>query len=242
MNNDRSDRIEKYLLGKMTDEERASFENELKGDHKLSAETKQMMQRIKREKKEFSQDLDSEFHKENKKINSASDRKTTRTGVITGIVAVMSLVAVIYLYNFLPNPDLKHIYATYFRPYPVVSEQITPLKAINEAAFSFYESEDYSRALGEFQKILKSGSEDASILLYAGISSLQLNQAESAIRYFSQILDSPESPFTRPAIWYTALAYFYVGEIKNAVSYLQMLLKDDDQYSSDAKEILRKFR
>jgi hypothetical protein len=52
----------------------------------------------------------------------------------------------------------------------------------------------------------------------------------------------PEGQFTRPAIWYSAMSHLLQGNQKLAVESLNSLLRKDDKFARDAKELLREFR
>jgi cytochrome c-type biogenesis protein CcmH/NrfG len=241
MKEDQTDRIEKYLREGITATEKEAFEKDMESDPKLREETEQMRQIIKGITIHFNKRLKSRLQHE-ELVSKEDGKKTFFIGLVASVAAVVLLFAILYIYVFLPDPDLKNLFITYYKPYPNIEEPISRSDAEGVSAYTLYESGRYSDALKEFQKILKQDRSEVSALFYAGISSLETEKPEDAIRYLSKVLEMGEGKYIRPAMWYLALSYLATEDRENAVKYLNNLLIEDDLYARKATGVLRKFK
>jgi tetratricopeptide (TPR) repeat protein len=178
MNEDQTNRIEKYLRGEMTGEDRRSFEADMVKNPELKQETIAMSKILKGINIAFNQDLKGALQEKEQTISPVSQKKTLRIGVITSIAAGIALIAVIYLYNFLPGPDLVKLYTEYYEPYPNIMEPVNRSSDYNNTAYFNYESGHYEAALEGFNRILSKNPKHEPTLFYAGISSLEMNKPE----------------------------------------------------------------
>lgn len=242
MKKDQTDRIEKYLQERMTAIEKEAFEKDMENDPLLRQETLQMRQILKAITIHYNKRLKSHLQYDEKAVSEDSGKKTYLYAIITSVAAVILLFAVLYIYVFLPDPDLKSLFITYYKPYPNIEEPIIRSGSDDVSAYALYESGRYSDALVEFQKIMEQNPSEISALFYAGISSLETGKPEEASRYFGKVLEIGEGKYIRPAIWYLALSYLASEDRENAVKYLNDLLNEDDLYTRKATEVLRKFK
>lgn len=105
----------------------------------------------------------------------------------------------------------------------------------------YFEDADYTEALEILTpKAVTVTKNKASVLLYKGISEMELSQFEKAHATFDQLIESDliDAPM---GLWYEALLYLKTGDIKNAKILLLQIQESASNYKyEEAKELLEK--
>ncbi len=130
------------------------------------------------------------------------------------IAAGLLILFVAGLYFFYPkdNNNTDQLFTAYFTPYEdVVSVRGDNQQITLSEALVFYNNGEYNKAADLFESYLKEQPNNASALLYKGISELTMNDADKAIRTFKKVT-TLESIFKEQAEWYLTLSYLKAGD------------------------------
>jgi|GEM_PF-1841254 len=253
--------IEKYLLKQLSKEELDAFNQKLKTDtgfarafkieqdihqclfYMENQETKAYLEKLYQERKENglpqSETDNSNSDQSNKviPINTKSENSNKVNLFMRSAAAILILGGVFALYFFLGNtPSTSELFAANYTV-PQWEETVrgnVNLKPLKEA----YEKGDYNQVI----QLAEAAVADISIQLYRGISYLQLNKTENAIKVFEQLKNNEN--YSDQATWYLALCYLKLGDKISSKIHLRMLvdgtIETSENTKSKAAEILKK--
>lgn len=238
---DQLDHIEKYIKGALSGDDLEAFESEMQNDASLAEKVDNHRQLLKGLEIGFNLELKSMLQKEEAKFKQAPVKEPKRTKsfyILFGMAAAVSvlIVSVFVLQN--RNLSNEQLFAQYYETYPNVEQPVSRSEKNVENPYALYESGAYEKALLMFEDIIDEHSEDQAALFYAGISSMEMHNAEAAITYLNNSIDANQKKYTRPAYWYLALAYLDNGQPENAKNTLDNLVSGEDKYAARATELL----
>ncbi|MDN5211344.1 tetratricopeptide repeat protein [Fulvivirgaceae bacterium BMA12] len=211
--------LDKYLDGKLTNEERKDLELRITEDEALKGELEVLQISrdairavgIKNNVKRLHQKLIAEIRSEEKKVVPIS-RNNRFIRWTTGIAASLLLIVasfVAYQYATV-NPD--KIYAQQFLSYelPVTRSAETTMSAIDNS----YLSGDYAQVIQHFNTSEQKSSRDYFL---SAMSYLYTEEFDKAVTLFQTLVDKNnntqgEKYFEQETDFYLALAYLKVGE------------------------------
>ncbi len=153
---------------------------------------------------------------------------------------VLACAAVLYLRHHAPSYD--SLYAEYFKPYP----NAVPLLrgegpgGILESAMIEYESENYGAALTSLKTVLMHEPTNDTANFYAGISSMCLNDPQTAVPFFQNV--SERSGLTDQTIWYQGLAYLKQNDIDAAKRCFESLSLKEGSFRQRCIELLNRLK
>lgn len=238
------DRIEEYVLGEMTPEQRTAFEREIAENPQLKKELEDFKQLqedlVLLDEADFLADMQAigeELREDPPAYPEA--RPFRRRWYIAAAAAILLLLIPTFLL-LRPSPD-NRLFNEYFKAYPDVTSSRTGDAATFNAAMEAYRAGDYADALPHFSDFLSTHSQDAEALFYGGIAEAKAGDPETAIQRFEK-LESIESIFLTAAKWFHALALVKSGKREAAIPLLEELSQSDNKYQSDAKALLEEIR
>lgn len=235
-----SDKINRYLNGKMETKEKAAFEQEL--DKNDSAQQKFMqVVALAFEKKRIENNI-----KELQKTHPAKRTKfyflNSTWAKVAAVLIILLIPAGIMIKNYLVNDTLLndhylHYYSkTGFRN---IQHQQTP-DPVNKA-FELYRSKQFNKAAPVFESLADTIKTPEEMYLYAGICNLQSGskkEIKKAIYQLERILQS-KNQYNEAARWFLAIALFENNEKENARVYFEQIASADTNYRyNDAREVL----
>ena len=218
--------IDEYLLGNMAGDELAFFEKKLKGDPSLQKEVKN--QQLLMDAVDTLGDL--RMRERVKLIHQRATQQPTlvrRINIRAFAIAAIGLIALgICLWIWLRPPLNERLYADFYEPYPITfsSRSNDTDRQLVESS-RLYKNGDFKKAALIFEKYADINNDD-KLLLAAGISFMEINDHEKALRYFQTIMDFKDSPFMGQAQWYVALIHLKEGDIEKCKKYLGLLVKE----------------
>jgi hypothetical protein len=239
--------IEKYLEGKMSTEEKFSFEAELKSNEQLQKAFFKISSLIKGiegvGRKEVAKDLErlenslpgveAELNKRNTYFNSLSYR------MAAAITAILVVVGSFYFLNPTGNTAPAKLFDSNFAPYMNNVSSMTRSNAGDfgnrELAFAAYDNYNFNEAAAYFDALLEV-EEDASLLLYSGNAELSLGNAEKAISRLTKLFNEFDA-FDNQAAWYLSLAHLKNENAEEAAGYLLHLLATENSYTERAANL-----
>ena len=115
---------------------------------------------------------------------------------------------------------------------PSIIERGEAKSATLERAEIKFVAKDYAEANKLYTAYLtesKSKSDNINVLLYLGITELELNQNEKALSTFDKVIKSDSIDFSK-GYWYKALVYLKVKDNSNVIKQLKLITKDNSNY------------
>ncbi len=252
--------IEAYLNGEMTPEERQRFENKIhtNPDAKKELELYQEMRTILDDAdwevtdtssqhvkvKNYEAFLKSEKGKsiatgiKSAENNYFKERPRNRVRQLIVYVGSIAAVLVIGLFVFLQlskEVDSKSLYAKHKNWDELPSLTLRDANTELAEAEKLFKQQQYQEALDIFKKYQTEKSEtlNPQVLLYIGVTQLELNRNEEAIESF-KILRNSNTLDASKADWYLALAYLKLKDTEKAKKHLDQLVKTPNGYKYTA--------
>lgn len=261
-------KVEQYLNGNMTDDSIKSFELQLKNNKELSEYVflnKQMRNTYNEKDWAFIEDSNNkeieilednfrstELQSTKKAIQTASEvyvsevisnKKKTRLYFMVGIAA--SLILLIGYFSINKGLTNSEIYSSYYSledlPSFVSRGNINnDLLLKGEQAFN---NKNYKLAEQYFNQLINDNGEiSGNMLLYLGLSQLELNKHDASINSFNQLLNSKTIDRSK-GYWYKTLVYLKMDDRDNAISELKKIVQDNNNFNYKlARELLIKLK
>jgi hypothetical protein len=240
----RSQNIEQYRLGSMSESERLKFEQDLKDNPRLSHEF-QLDIEIEESLKQY--DIIDLRRKLFRAMNE--EKVQVQVPAIKAYHSKWYLVAasITFLVLFggalrLMNP-VQYNNNTLFEMY-YSSENAHNLTRSagnsNDEAMAKYRDRDFRNALVLFNEILDKDPSNIYIRYYTGLASIETNQNEKAINEFKFIIDQKNNLFIENAQWYLALSYLKNNQVKDAKSLLLQINNSSNPHNKEASQILKR--
>ncbi|MEM7086702.1 MAG: hypothetical protein AAF489_11000 [Bacteroidota bacterium] len=262
-----NDSLERYLNDQMTPEEKAQFEKQIAQSPELQelvelheqvnvlddeadwitfeGDVNEIKEKIPlfedEETKAFSKKL-SEF-KSNQM--GATGRKSVvwkRLAVFSGVAA--SILLAVFLTLQTGGGDLDQLYVEHSSwndmPSLTVKGDLHLNKAIVEQLF---QQKKYAEVITSVREIsLNSEETDMALLLYQGVSQLELDQYENAINTFAEITSSNTIDHHK-GYWYTAMVYLKQGDKTSLIKSLEVVAANPAYYKhTEAGNLLKELK
>ena len=238
------ERIDKYLLGRLSPEESKELERELLKNKPLenTLYTQAQIQKaiLLDQREEMKVEL-KEIHKnviQNRK--DVGPKKSRRNILVTLICGV---IAALLLWYFIGNknqttPDL---FASNYEAFETGSNvRGENIDENLELAFSLYKEKNYEKAVTKFNNYLLTGAINNEVKLALAISYFETQKIEKAQITLQEIIDNKDPFYTDHARWYQGLIYLSENEMAKAKISLQILADDvKADHHTSAKSILR---
>ncbi len=248
--------IDDFFAGRLSGEELASFEKNLKEDTDFASKVK-MHKLIIRGIREFEEDnvlklimqtADAEL--ENISPPQISDRKL----YLYSAAAIAIILTGIY-FLFIFESQSQKLFKKYFTLYP---NQISLSRSIEIPeefshfsekeyemilnAMRYYDKGDYNKTCNILENLTLSTSKDPKVLFYLAISQMEEGKINMAIQNLKYLSEQPKHDFQPDAKWYLALAYLHEGQNNDASIILKQLSTARNEYTNKAEELLLKLK
>lgn len=256
--------IENYLLGKLPKEEEVSVQKRMSDDIRFRESVllqKQLLESLSESSWSYAEHVDVERLKEYEELYKSENSVQLKKAIVqaqnnyknsvpknkrpwvyylsAAIIAILIGIAVL-----MPKQqNSQELYVDYYEISDIPSlvtrggTEDTPLID----AERYFEERNYNEVLSILTpKVATATKNKASILLYKGISEMELNQFEKAHATFdelstSDLIDAPMG------IWYKALLYLKMDDSEKAKGLLQQITTSSTNYKyTQAKELLEK--
>lgn len=229
--------IEAYLLGQLSPEEKAKFEERLSKDNAFKQEVKlyqNLLEGIRdvgrNDLKKELQDLEKEFTQiEGQTFN-------LRPTFLIGVAAAICLILIPLYIFYTPNS----LFDQYFEPYDnFVASVERGETATNpyQQAFQAYENADYAQAIEVFESLTAPQKNEEAVIFYLGLSYLAQKITDPAKVKLLQVI-AMNRDFKEQAQWYLALAYVQDNQKNEARSLLQKHIQSSKFQKAKAQELL----
>lgn len=255
----RDEKIDLYLSGNMSTEDKVAFEHEMLGDQTLAAEIELMRHIVtgferkgERSALQAMGDLSSE--EEMKSIIRNAERKyrpirKTNRILISAVSAAAAILAFVVI-GLQPRYSTAELYKEY---YAVQEYEFTPSRggsALNEQkqeqfdmAVGLYEQKDYAGALKLFDEIASGLAPEQTpeeLTFYSAICLIRIDRVRDAVEKLEYLVLKGDADFEDDARWELALIYLKDNKRAKAEELLGRLVEKDGYYSGKARELAMK--
>ena len=253
---------EQYLDGSMTNTEKQAFETQLENNQELAEYielNKEMQIQYNDEDWSFVDDntntkiledyLKSEDAKTIKvsisKVNTDFVHKTplNRKAYYSYFAIAASIALLIGYFIFNSSEGSLKIYSQYndWSTLPSLTTRGNSDDGILVKGEDAFLAKDFIKSEHYFDTFLKNNAElNPSVLVYHGISNLELENYDEALKAFNKLIESNTLDRSK-GYWYKALVYLKMDDRDNAVKQLDIITSNVSYYNySLAKEILEK--
>lgn len=235
--------ILKYIDGELSEEDKSSFEAQLKLDTSLAKEVAAL-----RQMKSYASTRADETKAilAAKKVHQSFKTKETvksKTNPVIKYLIPLAVAAMVVLGIFisqetsdvgLSNPEL---YASYFTPtdLPLVNRSAEDQSLEEKAEFSF-KIKDYLAAEAYISEIIQLKGESETLKLYKAICLMQINRQDEADVLLKSLITNPQ--FQTEAHYFLALLEIRELDNEAATTYLQKIDAQSSRYK-EAQELLK---
>lgn len=232
------ERIDAYLMDKMSPQERSQFEAEL--------EARPELRKLLAEQQDIHDAIGyREVGKTLRKLGTQpAPLRTSRTRVITWIALAASVLIVVAMIFLLPARQPEHIrlYSEYYTPDP----GLPTLMGEAERDYVFmqgmvaFKSGDFADALSQWQSLSAGERYRDTLPFYTGLAHMGLDEFDAARQHLERT--SPDGAFAEKRQWYLALILIHEEELDAARALLRTLSDRPGRFQAQAGELLRRMQ
>lgn len=227
------ERIEGYILGLMTDEEKKSFEAELNLDPKLRANVEDIKVLLQEVELASLKDSMEEFHAELKTSTPVVPIISKKPFVWKplGVAASLLFLLAITLWVFLGNTtENEKLYRAYYQPDPGM---VTAMGLQSNYEFDRgmvdYKTGDYPAAIERWEKLLAEKPDNDTLNYFLGSAYLAEGNPDQAKVYLEKTARKGSGIFQKEAFWYLGLTQVKAGNSESAKTLLEKSGKPEAQ-------------
>lgn len=239
--------IERFIAGEMKEDELRWFGKELQSNAELSAELKLDKDidniLLDEDVVEFRRKLISVFNESKQqeatpKIIRMQPRRWQMAAA--AVIAVLVIAGGALLMTQQRSYTAEKLFSMYYDSEGTIELTRSGNANIVEAILKF-QQRDYQGASLLFAEILDKDSSNIAVWFYNGISYIETNRIDDAIKAFRYIIEDRNNLYVEHAEWYLGLCYLKNGQIDFAVEQFHMIAADQQNYHyKDADKILEK--
>ncbi len=132
----------------------------------------------------------------------------------------------------------EKLVSKYYKPaHPLLQVRSAEIKSDDAlaTAFKYYKDNDFNSALKYFNSL----ENQMTAKFYSGVCFIELEQYDEAIDSFTSVIYDNDNLFVEQANWYLGLIYLMDNQKNKAIEQFVKISKDENYYTSQAKEILK---
>jgi hypothetical protein len=132
----------------------------------------------------------------------------------------------------------EKLVSKYYKPaHPLLQVRSAEIKSDDAlaTAFKYYKDNDFNSALKYFNSL----ENQMTAKFYSGVCFIELEQYDDAIESFTAVINDNDNLFVEQANWYLGLIYLMDNQKNKAIEQFEKISKDENYYTSQAKEILK---
>jgi cytochrome c-type biogenesis protein CcmH/NrfG len=231
----------RYLRGELSDDERFELEN----GPLQTAGVRDTLEAIAKEKNMIPA-IEEDFNEIGERWQQRSQISEAPGALRWQLMAAAAaiLLLAVFTYGYYQSQAESRLYANYFddgqvQEYLAVRGESND-KAELKSAMDTYQQGDYENSLLQFKALREQDPFDSQILLYTGLSAMQIGDYYTARLAFEQLLSLDVAAADRAsARWYLALTYLQQEQIPQAKAELNWLAKNNTgELGAKAKALL----
>lgn len=232
--------IDRYILDKMTAEERKTFEKKMSANKELQSqviEQKKTILHIKgysADKKAWIRDIVKDTNVDDETSPKNARRVFLRIAAVAASIAL--LIGIFFIITNNHKADPIALFENYYEAFSEVT--LSPNSSdqqLKQIADKAYLEKRYEEALNAFKQINPLNSKQQIML---GICYLETGDYSSAIQQFEKNYSNIN--YKNDAKWYAALSYLKQDKIKESKNLLQQI--QSGKYNTTAQELLQQLK
>lgn len=229
--------IERYLNGELEEDDLWEFRKALETDPQLRSDTRA----LKELKKVMSQTKKLEIMEKMLTMHQNEQKKKRFFGLPAYGAAAASFLVMAAIGGGLFYLQSSNMHEKLFDQYYATESGAFGLRSGNAnidqpvmQGLQFYELGNYEAAVELFNKT----PDNLLGTLYRGLSYIEMEEFDSAIKDFKQIIDQKGNLFIDQAQWYLALTYIKTKDVSEAKILLTSIASDRGVYKTKAQKLL----
>jgi len=159
------------------------------------------------------------------------------------ILAAASVAIFVVLYTMNSGDSSQDLYVTYSQWQDIPSLTSRSDESQLAEGQRLFEQKKYSESYALFKEYVEKENEILPpVLIYSGLSALELNKYKEAISYFDRLIDSDTIDQSK-GYWYKALVYLKQNKKQNTITVLEEIKTNKSNYKyQEAVELLDKLK
>ncbi len=221
-----SDKLDKYIQGKLSEEDRQSFESQMSPEE--------------REDAAFELGVKSEIERDVLRAKVSEFESRRSTGLIRRYIGIAASVILIASFSYVILSDKSDLYDQYYSGYAnfehtVVRGEMS--ESLKDQAYRAYDLGQFELSVSIFQDLIAKDPANIPAHFFRGMSLMEIGKFEEAINSFEVVVRA-DSEYKEAALWYSALGFVKIGNQAKARIFLNQLI-DSEEYAGKA-DTLRK--
>jgi hypothetical protein len=154
--------------------------------------------------------------------------------------AASLLLIILSYFIFFSTGHNEELFSEYYKPYPNVIPMVRG-EGVDfdlKAAMVLYNSNNFSRAVVEFDKVLSIDPDNETAEFYKAVSLLSLEEYNLSAALLKGIIDKPKAAFKDQAEWYAGLAFIALNDEPAAKALFNRIVERNNYYSRRSAEVL----
>lgn len=239
---DTQDKIERYLLNRMDESEKAEFEKELVNNTLLKEQLEIELEVVKQIRRRAFVDKQIQTAK-----NEMKQSKTLRLKIYSVFSFAAMLVLVFFAHGVWQGHKYDQLYTSNFAIYSndfMIADGVyrgdASIDSLQVLSMQAYEKNDFATASTLFLQILNN-SDNPEIRFYLAITQMETGQTNKALTNLQILYSQPnEYRYYEQTRWYLALVHLKLHHKTEAKKYLDELIKLEGVCWDKAKKLIRK--
>jgi len=247
----KSERIQRYLDGEMSEGEIKAFKRDLLNDPELSGELD--LHRVikdslrKRDEFRFRKKLEDAYYNYAKNTDSQSLKRNKQKNLIIQIISAVAAIIVLGLFLIIKgnHTDNATLFNKYYSPfenaYSTRDVKQTESNSSLIRGVGLYMEGDYQLSKVYLEEYLSSWPKDSLLAtFYLGLDHLELKEYVDAENCFAGVSHSSFSFYQEHSNWYLGLTYLMNDKPEAAGQIFKDLSENKSIYSKKSAQILKK--
>lgn len=234
------ERIERYLLKQMPDDEYEAFAKQHRNDPTLAGKIHSVtLMLVGIQENTLLERIDA-FHqnlsvlKERTNHPSGKVFRMKRWLVAGSLIVLAGLAALLFLNK---SHKSDRLFFAYYKPdRGLITAMGTSDNYLFDRAMIDYKTKRYDSAVKAWERLLGSNPSNDTLNYFIGSAFLANNNIDSAVYYFEKVSNNQKSAFLNDAYWYLGLASLKQQKSRNAILYIEK------SNHPKKEEILRKLK
>lgn len=238
---DRNQKIDRFILGQMPEEEVITFKKQLRDDPSLQKEVALQEKIIQGLKAHRNQELKTKLKAIHQEVTgSPKQRKLVVWWRYAAAAASILLIGAIAYWMFIPTPNYAALYQANYEPFNMGGNRSDTNQLLLIKARDLYITQQYKAALPMLETLAQESTDSLNYQLALSICHMELGQLSEAHQLLEIIIAAEDVLFSDQARWYLALLHLRQNRKTEAKTLLNKLAQNAEaDYHQKAIELLK---
>ncbi|MEM7373418.1 MAG: tetratricopeptide repeat protein [Bacteroidota bacterium] len=238
MDQTQQERIEAYLMGRITEQDWQAFEAKMTADPHLLEAVKNHRQFMQAIEETAFREMIQDIHQEGNFDTRRSIPLYTNRRLLGIAAAILLVMGSIWLFVPKQNKPSLDPYRS-FEPDPGLPTILGPTQELDFwEGMNAYKLGEFEEANRLWEPLLKNDPRNDTLLYYLGQLAFVQRQNELAARRLEQVYQQESSVFHEKASWYLAVAKLRIRETPDAKILLEKIAAKAGEFQDEAKALL----